>query len=175
MTDKKERILEVALTLFAQEGYMATSTRKVARQAGVSEGLLFRHFTNKEGLLIAISKYGEEKSKALFRPIIFESNPTEIIRKAIHLVADIKKNEEVFKIWKLEYKTKWQTEQYGEHKMEPLRFALTDAFLKLGYKEPKQEANYLIIQLDGLVTRFYLQKSFDLETMINFIINKYNK
>lgn len=175
MTDKKEKILQSALDLFSQEGYAMTSTSKVAKKAGVSEGLIFRHFLNKEGLLQAITKYGEEKTKALFRPILFETNPQEIIRKAIHLVEDIKANAEITKIWSLEYKTKWETEQYGEHKMEPLRFALTDAFLKLGKKEPKQEAHYLIIQLDGLVTRFFLQDRFDLEAMTQFMETKYLK
>lgn len=173
MTDKKEKILKSALDLFAQDGYVKTSTRKVAQHAGVSEGLIFRHFLNKEGLLQAIIKYGEEQTKALFRPILFETNAREIIRKSIHLVEDIKANATIDKIWRLEYKTKWETEKYGEHKMEPLRFALTDAFLKLGDKNPKQEANYLIIQLDGLVTRFFLQENFDLERMTGFMEAKY--
>jgi len=47
MTEKQERILETALSLFAKDGFSATSTSKVARDAGVSEGLMFRHFENK--------------------------------------------------------------------------------------------------------------------------------
>ncbi len=37
MTEKQERILKAALELFAQEGFKATSTNKVAKRAGVSE------------------------------------------------------------------------------------------------------------------------------------------
>ena len=51
MTEKKQHILESALKLFSKEGYEATSTRSIAQEAGVSEGLIFRHFQNKEGLL----------------------------------------------------------------------------------------------------------------------------
>jgi AcrR family transcriptional regulator len=40
-------LLESALSLFAQRGYAGTSTREVARLAGVSEALLFRHFGTK--------------------------------------------------------------------------------------------------------------------------------
>ena len=173
MTPKKEKILQASLALFAKQGYADSSTKKIAKEAGVSEGLIFRHFINKEGLLLALQKLGEEKTKALFRPILFETRPEEVLKKAIHLVEDIKNDPEIYEIWKLEYKTKWQTEHYGEHKMEPLRFALTDAFVKLNYKEPKVEANYLIIQLDGLVTRFFLQEDFDLEAMTQFILKKY--
>lgn len=173
MTDKKDKILQSALHLFAAHGFAKTSTSKIAKQAGVSEGLIFRHFKNKEGLLHSLNKRGEEKTKALFRPIIFESNPEIIIQKVIDLVIDIRENEEIYQVWKLEYKTKWAMEEYGAHKMEPLRFALTSAFQKLGYKKPKQESLWLIIQLDGLVTRLYLQDDFDLELMCQFIKEKY--
>ena len=44
MTEKQENILKAALQLFAKEGFYATSTSKVAKLAGVSEGLIFRHF-----------------------------------------------------------------------------------------------------------------------------------
>ena len=44
---KKEQILNAALELFANDGFTATSTSKVAKRAGVSEGLIFRHFGNK--------------------------------------------------------------------------------------------------------------------------------
>lgn len=173
MTDKKEKILQSALQLFAEDGFAKTSTSKIAKHADVSEGLIFRHFKNKEGLLHSLNKRGEEKTKALFRPILFETDPEIIIRKTIDLVLEIRAHEEIFQVWKLEYKTKWATEEYGAHKMEPLRFALTAAFQKLGYKTPKQESLWLIIQLDGLVTRLYLQDDFELELMCQFIKEKY--
>jgi len=37
--------------LFAERGFHATSTSKVATQAGVSEGTIFYYFKNKEGIL----------------------------------------------------------------------------------------------------------------------------
>ncbi len=62
MTDKKEKILQAALELFAEEGFKPTSTSKIAKKAGVSEGLIFSHFCNKDGLLQAIIKEGEEQA-----------------------------------------------------------------------------------------------------------------
>ncbi len=61
MTEKQEKILQSALELFAKEGFHATSTNKVAKHAGVSEGLIFRHFGNKEGLLQAILAEGRAR------------------------------------------------------------------------------------------------------------------
>ncbi|MEM6542898.1 MAG: helix-turn-helix domain-containing protein, partial [Bacteroidota bacterium] len=54
MTAKQEKILNAALELFAHEGYNVVSTSKIAQKAGVSEGLIFRHFESKQGLLNAI-------------------------------------------------------------------------------------------------------------------------
>ena len=51
MTEKQENILNTALELFAKDGYDATSTSKIAKCAGVSEGLIFRHYGSKDGLL----------------------------------------------------------------------------------------------------------------------------
>ncbi len=46
----KERILESAIKLFSQKGYLGASTREIARGAGVAEVTLFRHFSTKEKL-----------------------------------------------------------------------------------------------------------------------------
>ena len=85
MTEKQEKILTTALQLFADKGYDATSTSKVAKAAGVSEGLIFRHFGNKEGLLNAIKQYGMEKAALVMGPILEEEDPKKIIKAALEM------------------------------------------------------------------------------------------
>ncbi len=46
----REKILEAASRLFAQQGYEETSLSQVARQANVSKALIFWHFDSKEKL-----------------------------------------------------------------------------------------------------------------------------
>lgn len=48
------RILEAALRMFSQKGYSGATTREMAREAGVSEMTLFRHFPSKEALFEAV-------------------------------------------------------------------------------------------------------------------------
>ncbi|MFT5056181.1 MAG: AcrR family transcriptional regulator, partial [Pseudoalteromonas distincta] len=43
MTDKQVAILQTALELFSKKGFDAVSTNLIAKEAGVSEGLIFRH------------------------------------------------------------------------------------------------------------------------------------
>ncbi|MEM6831751.1 MAG: helix-turn-helix domain-containing protein [Bacteroidota bacterium] len=174
MTEKQEKILNAALELFAEEGYRSTSTSKVAKRARVSEGLIFRHFENKEGLLEAILQAGEEKAKSLFADIVLETDPKEVIRKTLEMGLAMRSNHSAIAFWKLQYKIKWELEKYGEHKMEPLAVALENAFSKLGYDQPELEAQLLLTLLDGLATRLFLQAHFDLESITTFIKKKYD-
>ena len=173
MTEKQEKILHSALELFAKEGYRATSTSKVAKKAGVSEGLIFRHFENKDGLLQAIMCQAEGRVKDLFSEIIFETEPKKTINKLFDLMLTAFNKHEDMEYWKLMYKLKWETEQYGEHKMEPLMLALTNAFKKLGYQNPELEAQLLAAFMDGLITKSLLSKDCQLEKLVNFLKTKY--
>jgi AcrR family transcriptional regulator len=51
--ERREEILDAALTEFAQHGYGATSTDAIARAAGISHPYLFRLFRTKKELFIA--------------------------------------------------------------------------------------------------------------------------
>lgn len=50
----RERILETAVGLFSTMGYAGATTREIARQAGVAEVTLFRHFSSKEKLFESV-------------------------------------------------------------------------------------------------------------------------
>lgn len=173
MTEKQEKILHSALELFAKEGFSSTSTCKVAKHAGVSEGLIFRHFKNKDGLLDAILKMGEEKAKVLFAPVVFETEPKLVIAKIIDITLNLSHNEIDFEFWKLQYKIKWETEKYNEQKLEAVQMALANAFKKLGYTSPEEEALLLLLVIDGLATRLCLQKNFNPQGVINLLKEKY--
>jgi AcrR family transcriptional regulator len=48
--ERKHAILEAALPIFAAKGFDAVTTREVAEAAGVSEALLYRHFSSKRAM-----------------------------------------------------------------------------------------------------------------------------
>jgi len=172
MTEKQEKIVQSALQLFAREGYHATSTSKVAKAAGVSEGLIFRHFKNKEGLLQAILEEGENKIKVLFVDIVMDSNPKEVIRKTIEMTSKIDVSD--YDFWKLQFKLKWEMEISSDKKMEPLKMALTNAFNKLGFEAPEMEASLLLLFIDGLGSAVLKGSTLNPEKMIQFLLKKYN-
>ena len=52
--DTKERIVDVALELFAQRGYLGTSMSDIAKQLGITKGALYKHYTGKQEILDSI-------------------------------------------------------------------------------------------------------------------------
>lgn len=49
--DTKERIMEKALELFAQSGYLGTSMNDIAKQLGITKAALYKHYTSKQEIL----------------------------------------------------------------------------------------------------------------------------
>ncbi|MGH7363167.1 MAG: TetR/AcrR family transcriptional regulator [Candidatus Methylomirabilales bacterium] len=52
--ERRQSIIQAALTLFSQKGFRGTTTREIAREAEVSEATIFKHFATKETLYSAI-------------------------------------------------------------------------------------------------------------------------
>ncbi len=48
--DKQERVLEAALTEFADQGYQAASLNRLVAKAGIAKGSIYQYFPNKEGM-----------------------------------------------------------------------------------------------------------------------------
>ena len=172
MTEKRENILFAALQLFAREGYHATSTSKVAKAAGVSEGLIFRHYQNKEGLVNAILEEGENRLKPLFVDIVMEPDPKEVIRKTITMTSKIDLFD--YDFWKLQFKLKWELEISGDKKMEPVKMALTNAFQKLAYESPEIEAKLLILFIEGIGSALLKGPATNQDDIIQLLLKKYN-
>lgn len=52
--DTRQRIQQVALALFAEQGYEKTSLREIAEQLDVTKAALYYHFKTKEDILISV-------------------------------------------------------------------------------------------------------------------------
>ena len=63
----RERILDVALDLFVQNGYDATSLREVSEQLGVTKAALYYHFASKDEILMALHMRLHEVGKDALR------------------------------------------------------------------------------------------------------------
>jgi TetR/AcrR family transcriptional regulator len=52
--DRRRQLIESALDLFSQKGFNGTTTKEVASAAGVTEAIVFRHFSTKQALYDAV-------------------------------------------------------------------------------------------------------------------------
>ena len=49
-SERREQLLDVAMTVFAANGYHGTSMNGVAKAAGVTKPVLYKHFPSKRDL-----------------------------------------------------------------------------------------------------------------------------
>src|SRR5207302_10456197 len=66
--DRRSQILEAALVCFAKRGFHQTSMHDISAEAGISVGLIYRYFENKEAVISAMAaRHKEEIQQMLER------------------------------------------------------------------------------------------------------------
>lgn len=89
--DKRQRILDAALKVFAERGFYNAKVSEVARAAGVADGTIYLYFENKDDLLIQLF---EDRMEYIIRRLSDElersqGTPLDRIRSLIHMHVDL--------------------------------------------------------------------------------------
>ncbi|MCC3153194.1 helix-turn-helix domain-containing protein [Hymenobacter sp. BT770] len=149
---RKQIIAQKALHLFAERGYERVSTVLLAKEAPVSEALIFKRFGTKEQLLVSIITTGYQRIVEHIRGRLAEQDPLVFLHKMIDLPLELVQEEPDF--WKLQARlseVEFARRQHA-HFLQPLPGLLQRAFEGLGYAQPKLEAQLLLL----LVETFWL-------------------
>ena len=85
--EKKEKIIESGFELICEKGYYNTNTAEIAKNAGVSTGIIYQYFKDKHDIFIeALKKFADN----IFYPMLDiplksfdENNLNEIVKKMI--------------------------------------------------------------------------------------------
>lgn len=85
----RRRIMDAATRLFARHGFERTSTTAIAREAGVSQGIIFHYFGTKEKLFWAIVFKGAAEQKKIFEKVVRQTDPAARLRLAGKVMARI--------------------------------------------------------------------------------------
>ncbi len=81
---RKTQLLDTAAKLFAERGYSGATTAELARAAGVTEPIIYRHFSSKRDLFIAlIDRTGEETIRLWEKHLADADDPAERLRRLI--------------------------------------------------------------------------------------------
>ena len=59
-------VIEAAIRVFTRGSYRGTTTAEIAREAGISEPILYRHFASKRELYVACLDHVWEKAKGIW-------------------------------------------------------------------------------------------------------------
>lgn len=76
--DRRSQILEAALVCFGKRGFHQTSMHDISAEAGISVGLIYRYFENKEAVISAMADHHEKEivevlKRARQAPTLLES------------------------------------------------------------------------------------------------------
>ena len=93
--ERSAQIVEVATFLFAKKGFKGTTTREIAAKAGISEAIIFRHFSKKEELYSAIinRKCSDKDGQSLLLKALEGKRGRDVFREvATHIITAHKKD-----------------------------------------------------------------------------------
>jgi AcrR family transcriptional regulator len=90
--DTRSRLRELALELFAEQGYEKTSLREIAERLGVTKAALYYYFKSKEDIVRSlvedyVAQIDDLIAWAREQPRTAETR-AQIIRRYLHIVAD---------------------------------------------------------------------------------------
>lgn len=170
MTDKQKSILESALTLFSEKGYSAVSTSLISKQANVSEGLIFRHFKDKQGLLNHLVSAWNDQFQVHITEIRSIEKPEQRIQAVMEMPFLI--NESDFPYWKLVFSLRWQNSELISEYMLILKEMLEEALKELKYTDAVSEADLIMAYFDGFISTVVLRNDQDLSSRLLHTLKK---
>jgi AcrR family transcriptional regulator len=138
---RAERILQAAGKLFARQGYHGTSTREIARLAGVSENTIFRHFENKEKLFW--SSLCSYSAGLKFRPDLQKGltqgdAPEVVLPKIIEMLANlVSYTPELLRLIAVAFvEMPEKTDEFCQEQLSPI-FSAINHYLKMNIQSGK--------------------------------------
>ena len=176
----KGRIMTVALKLFAEKGYHASSISQIAAKAKVSKGLMYNYFDSKEKLLEEIILEGFNALTELEYEAKRGDTAEEQLKDFVESVLNNLYSN--FSYWQL-YLTLLVNptvqRKFGR-KMTEFRDEfisnLSNIFKRLGSREPELDAFLLGTFFDGLVLNFIAaEDAFPIEKIKKALLTRYIK
>ena len=96
---RREQLLQVARSLFAERGFEATSVEEIAAKAGVSKPVVYEHFGGKEGIYAVIVDREMQKLLSMVEGALTEDHPRRLLEQAaLALLTYIEQDTDGFRI-----------------------------------------------------------------------------
>ena len=87
--ERREQLLDVGRSLFAQRGFDATSVEEIAQTAGVSKPVVYEHFGGKEGLYaVVVDREMSKLLAAITGALTSTGKPRQLLERAAFALLD---------------------------------------------------------------------------------------
>ena len=157
--ESKAKILDAALKLFGTQGYQNTSISEIMKLAGVSKGLMYHYFSNKEELIkqLLLDVF-KETDELLF--VASKATSSEAFENMLR--AFFKSLRDDF-----EKLTLWINESI---------VFIEKLLVELKWSDPAGEAKILVALLDGISIQYlWFKQDYPLDELEKVLLNKYCK
>ncbi len=175
--NRKFQIMEVALELFANQGYYATSISSIAKKAGISKGLMYNYFSSKEELVRGIVYSGFEQMISLFDPerdgVLTKEEIEYFINGSFQMVQDNLQFWKFFMALMLQPSVSNIVSEIYAEVIPRIMETFKGYLISMGVKDPEMEAWFYGALMDGISLNYVLNPDhFPLEGMKKMIIHK---
>ena len=87
--ERREQLLDIGRSLFAERGFDATSVEEIAGRAGVSKPVVYEHFGGKEGLYaVVVDREMSALLDAITGALTSSGHPRELLERAAFALLD---------------------------------------------------------------------------------------
>ena len=178
---KKEKIIKAGFDLICENGYYNTNTAEIAKEAGVSTGIVYQYFKDKYDILIeGLEKYGDN----IFFPMLktkdvkfdkkdFDKLLKQMINHYIknHKVSNVAHEE----IMSMVHSDKRVANYYYKRELETTNF-LKEILLNNNFKNDNlyEKVHIMIGLIDNLCHEivYHKHQELDYDTMTDIVINE---
>ncbi|MCQ8772840.1 TetR/AcrR family transcriptional regulator [Streptomyces sp. KLMMK] len=86
--ERREQLLDIGRTLFAERGFEGTSVEEIAAKAGVSKPVVYEHFGGKEGLYAVVVDREMRQLLDMVTGALTAGHPRELLEQAAFALLD---------------------------------------------------------------------------------------
>ncbi|MDH5379831.1 MAG: TetR/AcrR family transcriptional regulator [Cyclobacteriaceae bacterium] len=160
--NKREQILEAALKCFSTNGYYKASIAEIAKEAGISKGLIYNYFESKDVILkeLVWGVYEEFFKRFEFPKdlVMTEECFVSYINISIDIVAD---DPNRFKLYFALFTQPHIMDLFKAdlmQKMEPFILMFLNYYTEKGYENPMAMMRFVSAAIDGVQMHIMLDK-----------------
>ena len=178
--EKKEKIIEAGFKLICKNGYYNTNTMEIAKEAGVSTGIVYQYFKDKYDILIlGIEKYSDDlffpllkKKNINFNKSNFEEVINDMIKNYInnHKISSVAHEE----IMAMVHSDKKVAEYYYKREIE-MTNSIRDILINNGFSDNNlyEKVHIMIGLIDNLCHEviYHKHSDMDYDIMTSLVIN----